>query len=235
MLAEGQSDAAGLVFCFFELCFGIRVGDNAGTDVVVEVAGFVNEGADGDVELRFAVEAEVADGTCVKAAIDGLEFGDDFGGTFFGRSGDGATWEAGAEGGGRGEFIAQGAADGGDEMVDVLEFFVLEHVGDLDGAEFANLAEVVAEEVGDHDELGGFFFGPLQVEGGAGVEFGVGEAGTGSFDGPRLDFASGETKEGFGRGREDFASGEIYVSGNWSGRGAAELFIERKESVGRVA
>lgn len=83
-------------------------------------------------------------------------------------------------------------------MVDVLEFFVLEHVGDLNGAEFANLAEVVAEEVGDHDELGGFFFGPLQVEGGAGIKFGVGEAGTGSFYGSRFDFAPGETKESFG-------------------------------------
>ena len=72
MLAESQSDAAGLVLCLFKLCSGIRVGDDAGADVVVQVASFVNEGADGDVELGFAVKAEVTDGACIKAAIDGF-------------------------------------------------------------------------------------------------------------------------------------------------------------------
>lgn len=171
----------------------------------------VDEGADGDVELRFAIEAEVSDGAGVEAARDGLEFGDDFGGAFFGSAGDGAAGEAGGEGGDGGVSGREGAADGGDEVVDVLEFFELEHVGDLDGAEFADLAEVVAEEVGDHDEFGAFFFGVLEVEGGFGVELGVGEAGAGSFDGAGFDFAAGEAEEGFGGGGENFAAIKMEV------------------------
>jgi len=78
-LAEGESDATGFV--------------------VVEVAIFVNEGADGDVKLGFAIEAEVADGAGVESTWDGFELADDFGSAFFRSAGDGASGEAGGEGG----------------------------------------------------------------------------------------------------------------------------------------
>ena len=232
---EGKSHPAGFVLGFFKFGSGVRVGDDAGADVVVEVSVFVNEGADGDVELGFAVEAEVAHGAGVETAWGGLEFGDDFGGAFFGRAGDGAAGEAGTESIDGRLILAEGSANGGDEVVDVLEFFELEHVGDLHGAVFTNLAEIVAEEVGDHDELGSFFFGTLEFEGRFGVEFGVGEAGAGAFDGAGFDFATGEAEEGLGRGREDFAAIKVEVGGGGGGGGVAEALVEREESAGCFA
>ena len=88
--------------------------------MVVELAVFVDEGADGDVELGFAIEAEVADGSGVEATGGGLEFGDDLGGAFFRSAGDGAAGEAGGEGGEGGLIGSEGAANGGGEVVDVL-------------------------------------------------------------------------------------------------------------------
>lgn len=164
---DGQLHSGGFVLGFLEFGEGFGVGDDAGSDAVGEFAFFVDEGADGDVELGFAVEAEVSHGAGVEAAGAGFELGDDLGGAFFGGAGDGAAGEAGGEGVEVGAAGGEGAFDGGDEVVDVLEFFELEHVGDLDGAELADLSDVIAEEVGDHDELGGFLFGLAEVEGGA--------------------------------------------------------------------
>lgn len=87
-VCQGHPDSPGFVLGFFEFGSGVGVGDDAGADVVGEGAFFVNEGADGDVELGFAVEAEVADGSSVEAAWGGFEFLDDFHGTFLGRAGD---------------------------------------------------------------------------------------------------------------------------------------------------
>lgn len=141
--------------------------------MVVEVAVLVDEGADGDVELGLMVKAKVSDGAGVEAAGGGFEFGDDFGGALFRGAGDGASGEAAAEGGEVGLVGTEGALDGGDEVVDVLEGFEAEDVGDFDGAVLADAAEVVTEEVGDHDEFGGFFLGLLEVLGGLEVEVGV--------------------------------------------------------------
>ena len=134
-----------------------------------------------------------------------------------------------------GNVSPQGAADGGDEVVDVLEFFEAEHVGDLHGSEFADLADVVPEEVGDHDELGGFFFRLAEVEGGAGVELGIGEARAGAFDGAGFDLFSREAQEGLGRGGEDLASGEVQVRGEGSRGCSAKILVEVEESIWRGA
>ena len=234
-LAKRQSHAACLVLCLLELSSRVGIGDDTGADVVIELAVFVNEGADGDIELGFAIEAKVSNGAGVESAGNGFEFGDNFSGSFLGGAGDRAAGEAGCKGGEGRVFGSEGAANGRDKVVNVLQFFKLEHVGDLDRAEFADLAEVVAEEVGDHDELGAFLFGILEVEGGLGVEFGISEAGAGSFDGAGLDLPAGETQKGFGRGREDFASTEVKVGGGGSGGGVAELLVKRKEPLGSVA
>lgn len=150
----------------------------------------VNEGADGDVELTFSIVSEVADRSSVEPSRDGFEFGDDLGGAFFGSSGDGSSGEAGGEGGEGSVFWGEGSADGGDEVVDVLEFFELENVGDFDGAVLADLSEIIAQEVGDHDELGAFFFRVLEVVGGLSIARGVRIAWAGAFNGASFDLVS---------------------------------------------
>lgn len=58
--------------------FRIRVGDDAGTDVKMQLLAFTDCGADGDVEAAFAVEAEATDRAGGGTAGDRLEFVDDF-------------------------------------------------------------------------------------------------------------------------------------------------------------
>ena len=53
-------------------------------------------GADGDVEVRAAVEADVADGAAVDAARGLLDLRDDLHGADLGRAGDRAAGEGGA-------------------------------------------------------------------------------------------------------------------------------------------
>ena len=147
-----------------------------------------------------------------------------------GGSGDGAAGGAGGEGCGVGDFFPEGASYCGEEVVDVGEFLELEELGDVDGAVVADLAEVVAEEVGDHDELGDFFGGGDEIVGGAFVVVGVGEAWSCAFDGAGLDGASGDAEEALGGGGEDLLGmaelGEVEEGGVGGGGGAADLGVE---------
>ena len=154
-----EQEAGGFVLGFLVFQVGVGVGDDAGAGVEVDGVVLADGGADGDVEEGFAVEAEAADGAGVEAAGMGFEFGDDFGGAFFGGAGDGAAGEAGAEGGAVADGGGELAFDGGDEVEDLRVGFDFPEFGDLDAAVGADLTEVVALEVGDHEELGAFFGG----------------------------------------------------------------------------
>ena len=130
------------------------------------------------------------------------------------------------------DFRTQGAGDGGDEVVDLGERLEAEHFGDLDAAELAHLAEVVAEQVGDHDELGDFLGGGLEFVSGAAVLVGIGKPRAGALDGAGLDAAAGNFQEGLGRRTEDFAAVELEVGGHRRGRGVAQRFVEGEEIAG---
>ncbi len=128
----------------------------------------------------------------------GFEFVDDFHGADFGGASDAAAGKAGGEGGEVGLAIAEAAGDGGDEMLDLGVTLEAGQFGDVDGAVFADFAEVVAEEVGDHDEFGHFFGAGLKLVAELGVTGGVGGAGAGAFDGAGLDVGAAEAQKGFG-------------------------------------
>jgi hypothetical protein len=162
---EGLEEAGSLGFGFGE--FGVRdgIGDDAGAGMEPGVKIADDGGADGDAELAFAVESEVAMASAVGAAGDGFEGVDDFHGAELGGTGDGTAWETGGEGIEMGQVRAELGLDGGDEVLDLGEGFETEEVGDLDGAEFGDATEVIAEEVGDHDEFGAFLFAGGEFEG----------------------------------------------------------------------
>jgi hypothetical protein len=135
---------------------------------------FADGGADGDAELAFAVETEVTERAGVRTAGDGFEFVDDFHGAEFGRAGNAAAGETGGEGGKMCNAGAQTTFDSGDEVLDLGKTFEPDEFGDLDGAEFADFAEVIAQEVGDHDEFGHFLGAGLEFVGELGVASGIG-------------------------------------------------------------
>ncbi len=180
---SSRENACCFVEGLFVLVLGDGVGDDAGADVEGDLISLLDGGADGDVPLAAAVEAEPADGAGVEAAGVGFEFGDDLAGAFFGCAGDAAAGEAGAEGVDVIDMRAQDAGDGGDEVKHLSEAFHAPEFGNGDAAEFADLAEVVAFEVGDHEELGTLFGRGGELTHGGGVTCGiVGEARTRTFN-----------------------------------------------------
>src|SRR4029077_1138418 len=93
--AKGVQESAGFGQGFVVFGGTNRVSDDASTGVEVSRAIFANGGANGDAELAFAVEAEIAEGAGVRAAGDRFEFVDDFHCAEFGRAGNASAREAG--------------------------------------------------------------------------------------------------------------------------------------------
>lgn len=221
-----EQEARGFVLGFLVFEVGIRVGDDASAGVEVDAVVLADGCADGDVEEAFAIKTEAADGAGIEAAGVGLEFGDDLGGALFGGTCDGAAGETGAEGGAVADVGGELADDGGDEVENLRVGFDFPEFGDLDAAEFADLTEVVALEVGDHEELGAFFGGGEQIGAGGGVAGGIlGKAGAGAFDGAGDDAAVAEAEEEFGGGGKDLGAVEVEVGGVWGGGDGAEVEV----------
>ncbi len=145
---------------------GDGVGDDASSDSHVGLAVVQDEGADGDAEGGGAVGGDVADGSGVDAAGMGFEFADDLHGADLGGSGDGAAGEHGAEDLVEAGAGAEGGGDGGGHLQEGLVALDGEEVVDVDGPWETDAAEIVAEEVDDHDVLGAIFFVALESEGG---------------------------------------------------------------------
>ena len=109
------------------------------------------------------------------------------------------------------------------EMLEVRE------LRDGDAAVLADLAEVVALEVGDHDELGEFLRVGLELEGELGVEDGIAAARARALDRTRGDVPAADAQEQFRRGGQD--AGVAEVEKGAAGRGTAgEQMLE--EAVG---
>ncbi len=107
-------------------------------------------GADGDVELAFAVEAEVAEAAGVRAARDGFEFVDDFHRAKLRRAGDAATGETFAQRAEMRKLRPQPSFDSRNQMLHLRKFFQPHQLRHGDAAEFAHATEVVAQEIGYH-------------------------------------------------------------------------------------
>ena len=153
----------------------------------VKVFAFFDDGADGDSELEvLGFWLNVADDAGVNAAGVGFELVDDLAGAFFWAAGDGAAGEHGDE---RFDGVGgEAAVDFGVGVPDVGGFEELAVGFELDRAGFGDFADVVAEEVGDHVEFGGFFGGFYE---GVGVE-------VGAFDWFGDNFAVFDRDESFG-------------------------------------
>ena len=100
-------------------------------------------------------------------------------------------------------------------MLDLGITFESDEFGNLDRTEFAHFAEIIAQEIGDHDEFGHFLGTRLEFVSELGVASGICGAWPGAFDGPGLDVRAAEPKEKFGRRRGEFEIVAIEVSGKW--------------------
>lgn len=214
---------------FLKFKIRVGVGNDAGPGVEVDGVVLADGGADGNAPEALAIEAESTDGAGVKAAGVALELGDDFGGALFGGTRDGASGETGAKSLGMTGRTGESAFHRGDEVKDLWVGFNLPQFRNVDAAELADLTEVVALEVGDHEEFGTFFWGGQQIGAGMGIMLGVKRvAGTGTFDGASDNAATAEAKKKFrGRGQHLGAS-QIEISRVRGRRDLAEAEITGK-------
>lgn len=154
--SRSLEDSSGLVESFLPFHLRIGVSDNSGADVEMECFAFQNCCTDGDVETGFPVESKTSDRSRVEAAVCCLQFFDDFPGPLFRGSGDAPAGKAGSQRFDRIDLRAQGSFHGGDEMENLRKSFELEQFRGFDGPELADLTEVVALQISDHDELSEF-------------------------------------------------------------------------------
>lgn len=110
----------------------------------------MEQGADGDVEVKVAAGGEIADGAGVDATgaffmtVNGLH------GALFRAAGDGTTGENGAEEVDGGYFRFSCGVNDGDEVEDILVGFEFDKCVDVDATGEADFAEIIAHEVSDH-------------------------------------------------------------------------------------
>ena len=111
-------------------------------------------------------------------------------------------------------------------MEDLLEALQLQQLGHGDAAVFADDAEVVALEVGDHHQLGDFLWRSEEVVGRLFVRRRFRAPRAGAFDRAGADRSSAHFQEGLRRGGKDRASIQLDECRARSGRVVAQGFVE---------
>src|SRR5207253_1003733 len=137
----------GLVHRLLVLAGGDRIGDDAGAGLDVKLAVLPDDGAQGDASVHVAGEVDVADGAAVGSAARRLDLVDDLHGADLGRAADGADRETHAEGVKRRAALLKLAGDVAGDVHHVAVALDGHHVADLDAADPAHPADVVAAQV----------------------------------------------------------------------------------------
>src|SRR5215211_117408 len=151
----------GLVLAVLALRVGLEDDRAAGADLGPAVS--EDDGPDRHREVGRAAQPEPTDRAGVDAAGGALDLAEDLRGAQLGGACHRSGREAGADGVDGGSVGAEAAADLGDELVDGLVGLDLHHPRHLDAADLTDGAEVVAQEVDDHQVLG-----PVLLVGGEG-------------------------------------------------------------------
>ena len=178
--------------------------------------------ADGDAQLAFAVEAEIANRAAVRPARNRLQFVNDFHGADFRRAGDAAARKSRRERGKMRHVLPQPAFDGGNEVLHLRESFQLGDFRRLHGAEFADLAQIISEQVRDHHQFGEFLGIGLEFVGELRVARRVGIARARALDGSRDNVRTAHAQELFRRRRRDLEIAAIEKRGKRRWRDGAQ-------------
>ena len=132
----------------------IAVGNDAGAGLDIHGAVLDQRGAQHDAGVHLLAGGEIADTAGIERALVLFQFVDDLHGAHFRRAGHRAGRKSGGERVERVAILAQFALDIGDDVHDLAVALDEELVGDFDGADFGDAADVVAAEVEQHQMLG---------------------------------------------------------------------------------
>ena len=167
--------------------------------------------ADRHGKSTLAVEPKIPDRPRVNSAREWLEFGDDFHRPFFRRAGDRPAGEAGPERLDMRYLVAQTPLDRGDKMEDLLVGFEVQKLGNPHAAVFAHLPEIVALEIGDHDQFRGLLRRGFQFLGAEPVTVRIGLARPRALDRAGEDLAVRHLQETLRRGGNDLRAAVVEV------------------------
>src|SRR5690606_16856188 len=193
--AEDREQGLGLVEPFLVFLFRDRVPDETAAGPCVDSPAASDERADCDVEVHVAVEPDIADRAAIDATALGLEGVDDLHRAYLRRAGDRAARERGAHEIERVSGRAQPPDDRADEMMDVREALDVEQLLDGDAAGFADLAEIVAQEIDDHHVLRAILRARAKLGRERRVAHGIRGARPRALDRLRLDVPAGDPEE----------------------------------------
>ncbi len=164
----------------------------------MELALFGDQGADADAGIHPAMLAQIADAAAVGVAPLGLQLFDDLHGPDLGGAGDGAAGETGAQQVHRLPLRIQLAVDGGHQVMHRREGFHRKQAGHADRAGSADPADVVAQQIHDHQIFRSVLVGASELQGAGLIQRRVGQPRTGALDGLGLDMALVEQQETLG-------------------------------------
>ena len=149
-----QEGGLGLAFAVF--VGGVALDGDAAANAEGGRTVVQGEGADGDVQAQ-AVAFDVAEGAGVDVARAAFEAVDEAHGVMFRRAGDGAAGEGGAQDGGGAGAFAQAGVDAAGHLQDAAVPFDVEGVFDADAVGDGEAAQVVTQQVNDHQVFGAVF------------------------------------------------------------------------------
>ena len=154
-------------------------------------------GADGDVELAFAVETEIAEAAGIRPARDGLKLVDDFHRPKLRRAGDTAAGKTISQCRKMRMLRAQPAFDSGNQMLHLRVFFQPHQFRHPHTAKLAHAPEIIAEQISDHHQLRALLLAGLQLIGQLRITLRIDAARACALDRPRLNMVAAEEQKPF--------------------------------------
>src|SRR5690606_15408750 len=191
-----------LVETFLILGVDARVRDDAATSPCVEPIAAPDERTDRDVQVEIAVEADVADRPAIDASPLRLELLDDLNRSHLGRTGDRAAGKRAANDIERMTVRTQSSDDRADQVMHIREALDIVELRDLDGPGHADFAEIVAQEIDDHDVLCAILLARAKLLGERDVALPIRRARPGALDRLRLDATARDLQEALRRRRQ---------------------------------
>ena len=190
-----------------------------------------NRRADANAQLAFAVEPQVTMAAGVRPACNWLQFINDFHRAKFRRARDAAAGKTGGERGEVRHTFPQPAFHSRNQMLHLRKFLQLGQLRHLHGTVFANFAQIIAQQVGDHHKFREFLGAGLQFVSELRITGRVVIARARAFDRARNDLRTAQAQKLFRRGGGDLKPAvpasniAIQKCGEWRGRNGAQFFI----------
>ena len=212
----------------------MEFGDDAAADAHLTRSPCEHDGADRDVELGVARGRDQADRAGIDAARLTLQFADDLHGANLRRAGDRAARKQRAQHVLEPHIGSELGDDAGGHLVHRAIGLDREQVGDLDRADLGNAAEIVAQEIDNHEILGALLF----IDGEPGLEAGVfarrASPGRRALHRARRDVLALAAEEEFGRERKHVERASVDEGAVGHALLAPERRIKRDRIAGKV-